>query len=191
MLVKSTLLICLAALLPGCNACHNTTPIIPKDKTSDVAIQDVGLEEIRDTGDVEELKFISYWKKFYKAIKARDLQRLQRQALDSLWVCDSLIPTNKFSKKCFAEVLNKKSISKLGDSSEMEYAWRSMDTTKLFSSAKKKIIKAGDAYRLRSVKVPIDIIDYRPVYFYISFMNTKKGYKLFGLGYDRNKKCCW
>lgn len=157
-----------------------------------VEVQDVELEEVTDsTWFVEESKFITFWKTYYKIIKVRDVQRLQKQALDSLWVCDSLIPAHRFSKKCFSEVLDMKSISKLGDSSEIEYSWRSMDTTKLFSSAKKKILKARDTYRLRSVKVSIDIVDYRPVYFYISFMNTKKGFKLFGLGYDRHKKCCW
>ena len=35
MLVKNTLLICIAALLLGCNACHNTTPIFPKDDTNE------------------------------------------------------------------------------------------------------------------------------------------------------------
>ena len=157
-----------------------------------VVVQDVQLEEVVADPAMEaaELQFISFWKKFYRAIKARDVQSLKRQALDSVWVCDSLIPTHRFSKKCFAEILDKPSITKLGDSSSIEYSWHRMDTTKLFSTARKKIIKAGDAYRLRGVNIETDIENAYPIRLSITFIKTKNGYKLFGFGYTGHRKCC-
>ena len=133
--------------------------------------------------DKNDLKFIDFFKIFKTIIKANDKAKLKSIMFDSLYVSDSILTANKFIKKCYTKVFNKHLMAKWDKKSMVEYTWRpATSTLGLLACAQQRIIKTKDIYRCRTITIN-GLGDKENSYsVYLSFVETKNGFKLYGCG---------
>jgi len=157
---------------------------------SEIGIQDVELADVKQPYDKDDLKFIAFWKPLAEAIKKSDIKKFKKISLDSLWICDSILTVNRFTKKCFNEIFDRELISHFGDSSNIRYTWTEADTSGILPCAKIRIIKVDRVYRFRQVEISKPLYKENPWTVYLDFIETKKGYKFYGCGYYGERQCC-
>lgn len=155
-----------------------------------LGVQDVQMAEIKRGYDKDDLKFISFWKPLAKAIARSNFQKLKNISLDSLRICDTVLTTDRFMKKCYNEIFDKDLISKFNDSSAINYTWVEADASALLTSTKGKIKKFGKIYRFREIEITKLEDKDNPWKVYLDFIETKSGYKFYGCGYYGDRKCC-
>jgi hypothetical protein len=153
-------------------------------------VQDEYLDEAYIPNNVDNLKFRRFWKKFAAAAKAPGLKSFTRTALDSLWICDTLIATRNFINNCYQEVLDSEVIRRMNDGKQTRYTWIEAGFETLPSNAKNEIVRFEGKYRLREALVSRSDKNNYPHEMVFDFIETKKGYRLYGIDRHRFKGCC-
>lgn len=139
----------------------------------------------------DDLKFLSFWKNFVASLKEPDLKNFRRITLDTLYVCDKLLPVNKFIEKCFNEVIDDEVCKRILDKTKLEYTFTEVEFFNLLTyQVKKEIRKAAGSYRLRRMLVTRNTKNDNPPTIYFDFVETKKGYRLYTISHHWFKDCC-
>ncbi len=125
------------------------------------------------------------------SLKEPGLKSFRKIALDTLYVCDQLLPADKFINKCFDEVIDDEVRKRIIDKAKLEYTFTEVEFYRLLTSqVKKEILKVGDIYRLREMLVTRNTKNNNPPEVVFSFVETKKGYRLYGIDHHWFKECC-
>ena len=139
----------------------------------------------------DDLKFLEFWKDFVASLKEPGLKSFRQIALDTLYVCDQLLPVDRFIDKCFDQVIDDEVKKRIVDRTKFEYTFTEIEFYNLLTSqVKKEITKTGDSYRLREMLVTRSTKNNNPSTIYFDFIETKKGYKLYEIGHHWFKDCC-
>ena len=139
----------------------------------------------------DDVKFLTFWKHFVASLKEPGLKNLRKIALDTLYVCDQLLPAGKFIDKCFDEVIDDEVRKRIVDRTKLEYTSTEVEFYNLLTSqVKKEIMKVGDSYRLREMLVTRSTKNDNPPTIYFGFIETKKGYRLYEISHHWFKECC-
>jgi len=139
----------------------------------------------------DDLKFLAFWKSFVAAVKEPGLKNFRHIALDSLAICDRLLSTSNFIEKCFDEVIDSEVKKRIADRTKLEYTSTEVDFANLINlDAKKEIISGGNKYRLRQMLVTRSAKNNNPPTVRFDFIETKKGYRLYGIDHHWFKECC-
>jgi hypothetical protein len=152
--------------------------------------QPVLLEDVKRPYDADDLRFIAFWKIFGNAVKEPGLKNFQAIALDSLLVCDTLLSTPAFINRCFGEVINKDVLARISDTAGKTFTWTEATWEKLTSSAQKQIVMVGRKYRFRQVEAHQSTENHRPPEIVFNFIETRKGYRLYGIDHHWFINCC-
>jgi len=163
------------------------------DKTEqqeELALQEAVLEDVKRPYNADDLKFIAFWKTFSASVKEPSLKKFQDIALDSLLICDTLLSTNNFIKRCFAEVIDDAVVRRIDDTLGKAFTWVEVNFENMRSSAKKEIVKAGKKYRFRQVMVARSTEGNSPPVIQFDFIETRKGYRLYGIDHHWFQNCC-
>jgi len=143
----------------------------------------------------DDLKFLSFWKKFVTSLKEPELKSFRQIALDTLYVTDKLLSVDKFIAKCFNQVIDNEVRKRMIDKTKLEYTFNDEEFYNLLTNqVKKEIMKVGEGYRLREMSVTRSTKnDYPPtINFY--FIETKRGYRLYEIDWlqmtSGGLKCC-
>jgi len=139
----------------------------------------------------DDLKFLAFWRTFVASVKEPGLNNFRNIALDSLMICDRLLSTGDFINKCFGEVIDDEVRKRIIDKTKLEYTSAEVEFTNLFvSNARKEIVKVGNQYRLRQMLVTRSTKNDNPPTVQFDFIETKKGYRLYGIDHSWFKECC-
>lgn len=139
----------------------------------------------------DDLKFLRFWQTFTKTINEKDFSGFKTIALDTLYVCDNLIPTTNFIKKCFDEIFDQEVLKRINDKSKLETDYNELDLFNIITTeARSKIIKIGKYYRLRQMLVTRSTKDNNPPTIHFDFIETKEGYRLYCIDHHWFKECC-
>jgi hypothetical protein len=139
----------------------------------------------------DDLKFLAFWKYFVTSLRAPDLKNFRKIALDTLYVCDQLIPVDRFVDKCFNDVIDDEVRKRIIDRTKLEYSSTEVEFYNLLTSqVKREIMKMGVSYRLREMQVTRSTKNDNPPTIYFDFIETKKGYRLYGISHHWFKDCC-
>lgn len=139
----------------------------------------------------DDLKFLAFWKFFVASLNEPGLNSFKQIALDTLYVCDQLLPVDEFIDKCFNQVIDAEVKKRIVDNSKLEYTFSDVEFYNLLTSqVKKEIMKVGDEYRLRKMLVTRSTKNDNPPTIYFEFIETKKGYRLYEISHHWFKECC-
>jgi hypothetical protein len=139
----------------------------------------------------DDLKFLAFWKHFAASVQEPELKNFRKIALDTLYVCDQLLPTGKFIDKCFNEVIDDEVRKRIVDRTKLEYTFTEVEFYNLLTfQVKKEIMKLGDSYRIRQMLVTRSTKNDNPPTIYFGFIETKKGYRLYEISHHWFKECC-
>jgi hypothetical protein len=139
----------------------------------------------------DDLKFLTFWKAFIASVNEPGLKNFKSIALDTLMICDKLLSTDMFINKCFNEVIDDEVRKRIIDRKKLEYTSSDIDFSNLFTStAKKEILKVGNQYRFRQMLVTRNTKNNNPPEVVFNFIETKKGYRLYGIDHYWFKECC-
>lgn len=133
---------------------------------------------------------IPFWKNFSQLIKRSDIRKLREITLDSLVICDKILPSNHFFSHCYTKIFNRKLLSQLKIKSLVNYTWTEVDTLEILNSARNKMNNFNQPFKFLQVKITADITDSNLSIVNFNFISTTLGYKLYGLKYYNIKKCC-
>lgn len=141
--------------------------------------------------NADDLKFLAFWKIFAASVKEPGLKNFRNIALDSLIICDRLLSTGNFIDKCFGEVIDDEVRKRVIDRTKLEYTSADVEFTNLFTSnARKEIVRVGNKYRFRQMLVTRSTKNSNPPTVRFDFIETKNGYRLFGIDHHWFKECC-
>jgi hypothetical protein len=139
----------------------------------------------------DDLKFLMFWNDFVASLNEPGLKSFRQIALDTLYVCDQLLPADKFIDKCFNQVIDDEVRKRIVDKTKLEYTFTGVEFYNLLTSqVKKEIRKTGDSYRLREMLVTRSTKNNNPPTIYFDFVETKKGYRLYEISHHWFKDCC-
>lgn len=139
----------------------------------------------------DDLKFLAFWKAFTASVNEPELKNFKSIALDTLMICDNLRSTDNFINKCFNEVIDDEVRKRITDRTKLEYTSAEVEFSNLFTStAKKEILKVGNQYRFRQMLVTRNTKNNNPPEVVFNFIETKKGYRLYGIDHHWFKECC-
>jgi hypothetical protein len=139
----------------------------------------------------DDLKFLAFWKTFTASVNEPELKDFKSIALDTLMICDKLRSTDNFINKCFNEVIDDEVRKRITDRTKLEYTSAEVEFANLFTStAKKEILKVGNQYRFRQMLVTRNTKNSNPPEVVFNFIETKKGYRLYGIDHHWFKECC-
>ena len=139
----------------------------------------------------DDLKFLAFWEAFIASVNEPGLTNFKSIALDTLMICDKLLSTDKFINKCFSEVIDDEVRKRITDRTKLEYTSAEVEFSDLFTlTAKKEILKIGNQYRFRQMLVTRNTKNNNPPEVVFNFIETKKGYRLYGIDHHWFKECC-
>jgi hypothetical protein len=139
----------------------------------------------------DDLKFLLFWKNFVASLNEPGFKNFRKVALDTLYVCDKLLPVNKFIDKCFSEVIDDEVKKRIVDNTKLEYTFTEVEFYNLLTSqVKKEIGKVGNSYRMRRMLVTRSTKNDNPPTIYFDFIETKNGYRLYEISHYWFKECC-
>ncbi|GAB2813340.1 hypothetical protein GCM10027043_11290 [Ferruginibacter profundus] len=139
----------------------------------------------------DDLKFLAFWKTFTASVNEPELTTFKIIALDTLLICDKLRSSDNFIYKCFNEVIDDEVRKRISDRTKLEYTSAEVEFANLFTStAKKEILKIGNQYRFRQMLVTRSTKNNNPPEIVFNFIETKKGYRLYGIDHHWFKECC-
>ncbi|HTE26445.1 MAG TPA: hypothetical protein VK664_17900 [Flavitalea sp.] len=139
----------------------------------------------------DDLKFLAFWKDFVASLKEPGLKNFRKIALDTLYICGQLLPSDAFIDKCFNQVIDDEVRKRIVDSTKLEYTYTEVEFFNLLTSqVKKEIMMVGDSYRLREMLVTRSTKNTNPPTIYFDFIETKKGYRLYEISHHWFKDCC-
>jgi hypothetical protein len=141
--------------------------------------------------DSDDLRFLAFWKVFIQSVADVDPKHFKDIALDTLYICDKLVSTSNFLDKCFNEVIDDEVRKRIVDETKLEYTASKVEYYNLLTSgAKNEILKIGNEYRLRQMLVTRSTKNNNPPTAVFNFIETKKGYRLYGIDHHWFKECC-
>jgi hypothetical protein len=140
--------------------------------------------------DADDLKFLAFWKIFVASVKEPELNNFRHIALDSLMICDKLLSTGNFIDKCFGEVIDDEVRKRIIDRTKIEYTSSKIDYTNLTSNARREVVRVGNKYWLRQMLVTRSTKNNFPPTIRFDFIETKKGYRFYGIDHHWFKECC-
>jgi len=139
----------------------------------------------------DDLKFLAFWKTFVVSLKEPGLNNFRKIALDSLMICDRLQSTGYFIDKCFSDVIDDEVQKRIIDKTKLEYISSAVEFANIFpSNARKEIVKVGHEYRFRQMLVTRSSRNNNPPTIVFDFIETKKGYRFYGIDHYWFKECC-
>lgn len=139
----------------------------------------------------DDLKFLAFWEDFVASLDDPGLKNFKHFALDTLYVCDQLLPVDRFIEKCFNQVIDNEVRRRIVDKTKVEYDFKEVDEYGLLTSQVKiEILKTGDGYWLREMLVTRSTKNNNPPIIYFDFIETKKGYRLYAISHHWFKDCC-
>lgn len=139
----------------------------------------------------DDLKFLAFWKKFVASLGEPGLKGFRQIALDTLYICDQLLPVNKFIDKCFNQVIDEEVRKRIVDKTKLEYDFTDVEFYNLLTSqVKKEIMNIGEGYRLRKMLVTRSTKNDNPPTIYFDFIESNKGYRLYAISHHWFKDCC-
>ena len=139
----------------------------------------------------DDLKFLAFWKTFTASVNEPGLNNFKSIALDTLMICGKLHSTDNFINKCFNEVIDDEVRKRITDRTKLEYASAEVEFSNLLIyTAKKEILKVGNQYRFRQMLVTRNTKNNNPPEVVFNFIETKKGYRLYGIDHHWFKECC-
>lgn len=148
-------------------------------------------EPRRTPPTADDLKFLAFWKDFVVSLSEPRLKKFRKIALDTLYICDQLLPVDKFISKCFNQVIDEEVRERIVDKTRLEYDITDVEFDNLLTSqVKRQIIKVGDGYQLREMLVTRSTKNDIPPTVYFDFIESKKGYRLYAIGHHWFKDCC-
>jgi hypothetical protein len=141
--------------------------------------------------NADDLKFLAFWKTFVASVNEPGLKNFKVIALDSLMICDKILSIDSFINKCFGEVIDDEVRKRITDRTKLEYTSADVEFPNLFTfAARKEIIKTGNNYRFRQMLVTRSTKNNNPPEVVFNFIETKKGYRLYGIDHHWFKECC-
>ena len=139
----------------------------------------------------DDLKFLAFWKIFVSSLAEAELKSFKKIALDSLIICNNRISTSDFISKCFGEVIDDEVRKRIVDRTKLEWTSSEVEFYNLpTSSARKEIVKFGKGYRFRQMFVTRSTRNNNPPSVCFDFIETRKGYRLYGIDHSWFKECC-
>jgi len=139
----------------------------------------------------DELKLLKFWKIFVASLKEPGTKNFRNIALDSLYICDSVLSTDDFIGKCFEKVIDQEVQKRITDKTKLEYISNEVDFNNIVTSnARKAIVRVGNEYRVRSMYVTCSTRNDHPPTMRFDFIETRKGYRLYSIDYSSFKECC-
>jgi len=139
----------------------------------------------------DDLKFLAFWKAFVVSLKEPALNNFRKIALDSLMICDRIRSTGNFIEKCFGEIIDDEVQKRIIDKTKLEYTSSEAEFDNIFTSnARKEIVKVGNKYRFRQMLVTRSTRNNNPPTVVFVFIETKKGYRFYGIDHYWFKECC-
>ena len=148
-------------------------------------------ETYRIPPSADDLKFLAFWKTFAASVKDPSLSRFKNIALDSLMVCGKLLSTGNFINRCFDEVLDDEVQKRIIDKTKLECTSSELEFDVIHTSnARKEIVKVGNKYWFRQMLVTRSTRNNNPPTIRFDFIETKKGYRLYGIDHHWFKECC-
>lgn len=139
----------------------------------------------------DDLKFLAFWNDFVVSLSEPGLKKFRQIALDTLYICDQLLPVDKFINKCFNKVIDEEVRKRIVDKAKLEYDFTDVEFYNLLTSqVKKQIMKVGGGYRLRKMLVTSSTRKDNPPTIYFDFIESKKGYRLYAISHHWFKDCC-
>ena len=160
------------------------------EKQEELELQNIVSEDVKRPYDADDLKFIAFWKTFATSVKEPGLIKFRNIALDSLLICDTLISANEFIKRCFTEVIDNDIMTRIDDTLGKAFTWTEANFENLSSNAKKEIVRVDKKYRLRQVMVARITDSNSPPEIFFDFIETRKGYRLYGIDHHWFQNCC-
>lgn len=159
-------------------------------ETSTIIPRDVELEEV-PAPESEEWKVTAFGKKFTDWIARKDMAHIQQTLLDSLWVCGSLFTKQELLSGCFDEIFDSITVAELKNNKYVDYSLDKVTLKDLLPCARNRIVKENGAYGLKQLELFAysNSDNVSPVY--LSFIKSKKGYRLYDIRYPRNRSCCF
>jgi hypothetical protein len=162
------------------------------EPTGSRQVQDVELEMVKARFEETDQKFDAFWENVTDAGKKSGIYPMQNLMPDSLWVCGSLFSRQQFMQGCATQFFD----------SVFHLQWKRwahvyptsvpIDLTDLSTSARKRILKEKDGYcstRIQLTKT--DTVKKEEYEFYISFIETKQGFKIHDIRFTNNHSCCY
>ena len=139
----------------------------------------------------DDLNFLAFWKSFVVTVDDPGLKNFKSVALDTLMICDKLLSTDNFINKCFNEVIDDEVRKRITDRTKLEYTSSEVEFANLFTStARNEILKVGNGYRFRQMLVTRNTKNNNPPEVVFNFIETKKGYRLYGIDHHWFTECC-
>jgi len=139
----------------------------------------------------DDLKFLTFWNTFTLSVNESGLKNFKSIALDTLMICDKLLSTENFIDKCFKEVIDDEVRKRITDRKKLEYTSSDVEFSNLFIfAARKEIVKASKGYRFRQMLVTRSTKGNNPPEVVFNFIETAKGYRLYGIDHHWFKECC-
>lgn len=139
----------------------------------------------------DDLKFLVFWKHFVASLSEPGLEKFRKIALDTVYICNQLLPVDKFIDKCFNQVIDDEVRRRIVDKTKLEYDFTDVEFYNLLTSqVRKEILKVGDGYRLRKMFVTRNTKNNNPPIIYFDFIETKKEYRLYAISHHWFKDCC-
>jgi hypothetical protein len=154
----------------------------PTPEQEDDMVESMQPEPPKTPPSADDLKFLAFWKTFVKSVKEPGLNNFRSIALDTLMICDKPQATDTFIDKCFAEVIDDEVQKRIVDRTKLEYTSDEVAFANIFTSnARKEIVKKGNGYRFRQMLVTRSSRNNKPPSIVFDFIETKKGYRLYGI----------
>lgn len=157
------------------------------NKKDEIIVQEVVLENINDSSDEDDLKFIRFWDTLSNTIQQNGVTALKNISFDSLRACENIYRADRFFNVCYPKLFTSTMISNFNDTLKLNFTWTEANSSSLTIQAKQVIIKAGEIFRFREVEVQDEKKQDK---FIIEFVETSTGYKFYGVDYWNKRKCC-
>lgn len=171
-------------------ACH--TPVRKPGVEGDIArqVNPNAVKRARHNNEIDSV-MLPVWSSFVVSVKERNFQELKRKSMDSIQTCDSVYATSHFLTKCFRGIFDSTLLSKITDSTAIEF----IDRTEIWSSftpAVQKMANAtGDAIILKEIVITkVDEQPDGPWMITIDFIPTHKGYLFYRCNSYGGPECC-
>ncbi|HSU50860.1 MAG TPA: hypothetical protein VLJ41_09730, partial [Segetibacter sp.] len=163
----------------------------PTPEQEEYMVESFQPEAPKTPPSADDLKFLAFWKTFVASVKEPELKNFKEIALDSLMVCDNLLSTENFINRCMDEVIDDEVRKRIIDRTKLEYTSEDVEFANIFTStARKKIVKVRNDYRFRQMLVTRSTKNNNPSQIIFNFIETKKGYRLYGINHSWFKECC-
>jgi len=148
------------------------------------------VKRIRHNNEIDSV-ILPVWSSFVVVVKERNFQKLKRKSMDSIETCDSVYATSHFFTKCFRGIFDSTLLSKITDSTAIEFVDRPEDWSSFTPAVQKIAIATEDAIILKEIVVTkVAEEPDGPWMITFDFIPTHKGYLFYGCNSYGGPICC-